>query len=122
MGFQNGMGVWGKGQLEHVSDGELLNSTLWITFWRDYKMIFSIGSLAHSRAPSRAPFWGLKSLMQTRKDWADHANQALARAGIQERITGASLEQQYRDALEAGDEREAARLKYRGAWCAHRAA
>ena len=28
------MGVWGKGQLEHVSDGELLNSTLWITFWR----------------------------------------------------------------------------------------
>ena len=32
MGFQNGMGVWGKGQLEHVSDGELLNSTLWITF------------------------------------------------------------------------------------------
>ena len=51
MGFQNGMGVWGKGQLEHVSDGELLNSTLWITFWRDYKMIFSIGSLAHARAP-----------------------------------------------------------------------
>ena len=50
MGFQNGMGVWGKGQLEHVSDGELLNSTLWITFWRDYKMIFSIGSLAHARA------------------------------------------------------------------------
>ena len=45
------MGVWGKGQLEHVSDGELLNSTLWITFWRDYKMIFSIGSLAHARAP-----------------------------------------------------------------------
>ena len=50
MGFQNGMGVWGKGQLEHVSDGELLNSTLWITFWSDYKMIFSIGSLAHARA------------------------------------------------------------------------
>ena len=52
-------------------------------------------------------------LEQTRKDWADHANQALARAGIQERITGASLEQQHRDALEAGDEREAARLEYR---------
>ena len=51
MGFQNGMGVWGKGQLEHVSDGELLNSTLWITFWRDYKMIFSIGPPAHARAP-----------------------------------------------------------------------
>ena len=52
-------------------------------------------------------------LEQTRKDWADHANQALARAGSRERITGASLEQQHRDALEAGDEREAARLKYR---------
>ena len=49
----------------------------------------------------------------TRKDWADHANQALARAGSRERITGASLEQQCRDALDAGDEREAARLEYR---------
>ena len=52
-------------------------------------------------------------LEQTRKDWADHANQALARAGSREKITGASLERQYRDALEAGDEREAARLEYR---------
>ena len=52
-------------------------------------------------------------LEQTRKNWADHANQALERAGSRERITGASLEQQYRDALENGDEREAARLKYR---------
>ena len=52
-------------------------------------------------------------LEQTRKDWADHANQALARAGSRERITGASLEQQYRDALEAGDEREAGRREYR---------
>ena len=52
-------------------------------------------------------------LEQTRKDWADHANQALARVGSREKITGASLEQQYRDALEAGDEREAARLEYR---------
>ena len=50
MGFLNGMGVWGKGQLEHVSDGELLNSTLWITFWRDYKMIFSIGPPSRTRA------------------------------------------------------------------------
>ena len=41
------------------------------------------------------------------------ANQALARAGSREKITGASLERQYRDALEAGDEREAARLEYR---------
>ena len=52
-------------------------------------------------------------LEQTRKDWADHANQALVRAGSRERITGASLEQQHRDALESGDEREAARLEYR---------
>ena len=51
-------------------------------------------------------------LEKTRKDWADHANQALQRAGSKERITGASLEQQQREALEAGDEREAARLKY----------
>ena len=34
-------------------------------------------------------------------------------AGSRESITGASLERQYRDALEAGDEREAARLEYR---------
>ena len=61
-------------------------------------------------------------LEQTRKMWADHANQALARVGSKERITGASLEQTHRDALEAGDEREAARLKYREPGCAHRAA
>ena len=60
-------------------------------------------------------------LEQTRKDWADHANQALARAGSREKITGASLERQYRDALEAGDEREAATAGVSGAWCAHRA-
>ena len=48
-----------------------------------------------------------------RKMWADDANRALARVGSKERITGASLEQQQRDALEAGDERGAARLKYR---------
>ena len=52
-------------------------------------------------------------LEQTRKMWADDANRALARVGSKERITGASLEQQQRDALEAGDERAAARLKYR---------
>ena len=52
-------------------------------------------------------------LEQTRKMWADDANRALARVGSKERITGASLEQQQRDALEAGDERGAARLKYR---------
>ena len=52
-------------------------------------------------------------LEQTRKMWADDANRALARVGSKERITGASLEQQQRDALEAGDARGAARLKYR---------
>ena len=49
---------------------------------------------------------------KTREDWADHANQALARVGSRERITGASLEQQHRDALKNGDERAAARMKY----------
>ena len=44
---------------------------------------------------------------------ADHANQALERAGSRERITGASLEQQFRDSLEAGDERASSRLEYR---------
>ena len=57
---------------------------------------------------------GARKSMATRpKDWADHANQALARVGSRERITGASLEQQYRDALETGDDRAAARLEYR---------
>ena len=37
----------------------------------------------------------------------------LAQAGSRERIAGASLEQQYQDAIEAGDKREAARLEYR---------
>ncbi len=44
--------------------------------------------------------------------WADHANRALQRAGSQERITGASLERQYQEALDNGDELAAARLNY----------
>ena len=50
------------------------------------------------------------------------AAQEIERVGSRERITGASLEQQYRDALEAGDEREAARLEHREAGRAYRAA
>ena len=76
----------------------------------------SVTTARSRRKGARARAWqrGSKDwLEQTRKDWADHANQALARVGSRERITGASLEQQYRDALEAGDEREAARLEYR---------
>ncbi len=49
-------------------------------------------------------------LEQTREDWADQANEALDRAGRHERITEASLETQYFEAAEAGDEREMARL------------
>ena len=52
-------------------------------------------------------------LEETRKAWADHANQALERVGSRERIHEGTLERQYRDALEAGDDREAARLEYR---------
>ena len=59
-------------------------------------------------ARSRRTGGARKSMATRPKDWADHANQALARVGSRERITGASLEQQQRDALEAGDEREAA--------------
>ena len=49
-------------------------------------------------------------LEQTREDWADQANAALERAGRHERITEASLETQYFEAAENGDEREMARL------------
>ena len=50
-------------------------------------------------------------LEKTRKEWADHANQALEQVGSKERIHEGTLDQQYRDALESGDERGAARLK-----------
>ena len=50
-------------------------------------------------------------LEETRKAWADQANRALARVGSRERIHEGTLEQQYRDALESGDERAARRLK-----------
>ena len=52
-------------------------------------------------------------LQQTREDWADHANEALERAGRTERITEASYETQYFEAAENGDEREMARLQHR---------
>ena len=50
-------------------------------------------------------------LEKTRKDWADHANQALEQVGSRERIHEGTLDQQYRDALESGDELAAKRLK-----------
>ena len=43
-------------------------------------------------------------LEQTREDWADQANEALDRAGRHERINEASLETQYFEPAEAGDE------------------
>ena len=49
-------------------------------------------------------------LEQTREDWADQANEALERAGSLERINEASLENQYFEAAEAGDERAMAHL------------
>ena len=50
-------------------------------------------------------------LENTREQWADHANEALERAGRTERITEASFETQYFEAAENGDEREMARLQ-----------
>ena len=91
---------------ERINDGIERNAAQW---FRRYNGKAPEKGGARKSMATRPKDW----LDQTRKDWADHANQALARAGIRERITGASLEQQYRDALEAGDEREAARLKYR---------
>ena len=52
-------------------------------------------------------------LENTREQWADQANEALERAGRSERITEASLENQYWEAAEAGNEREMARLQNR---------
>ena len=52
-------------------------------------------------------------LENTREQWADHANEALERAGRSERITEASFETQYFEAAENGDEREMARLQNR---------
>ena len=49
-------------------------------------------------------------LEQTREDWADQANEALERAGRPERINEASLQDQYFEAAEAGDERAMAHL------------
>ena len=52
-------------------------------------------------------------LEETRERWADRANEALERAGSQERINEASLKDQYFEAAENGDEREMARLQGR---------
>ena len=52
-------------------------------------------------------------LEDTREAWGERANQALERAGIDERIHEGTLEQQYWDAVEEGNEQEAARLQDR---------
>ena len=52
-------------------------------------------------------------LEETRERWADRANEALERAGFTERISEATLKEQYFEAVEAGNEREMARLQGR---------
>lgn len=52
-------------------------------------------------------------LEETREDWAIAANRALERSGSGERIHEGSLEQQYFEAVEGGDELEAERLQHR---------
>ena len=64
---------------------------------------------ARKSTPTKPWEW----LENTREQWADHANEALERAGRSERITEASLENQYWEAAEAGNEREMARLQGR---------
>ena len=49
-------------------------------------------------------------LEETRERWADRANEALERAGFTERISEATLKEQYFEAVEVGNEHEAARL------------
>ena len=52
-------------------------------------------------------------LGDTREAWGERANRALERVGIDERIHEGTLEQQYWDAVEEGNEQEAARLENR---------
>ena len=52
-------------------------------------------------------------LEDTRERWADRANEALERAGFTERISEATLKEQYFEAVEVGNEHEAARLQGR---------
>lgn len=52
-------------------------------------------------------------LEDTREAWGERANEALQRAGREERIHEGTLEQQYWDAVADGNEQEAARLEGR---------
>ena len=52
-------------------------------------------------------------LENTREAWGERANEALERAGHDGRIHEGTLEQQYWDAVEEGNEQEAARLQDR---------
>ena len=89
---------------ERVNDGIERNAAQW---FRRYNGKAPEKGGARKSMATRPKDW----LEQTRKEWADHANQALEQVGSKERIHEGTLDQQYRDALESGDERGAARLK-----------
>ena len=91
---------------ERVNDGIERSAEQW---FRRYNGKAPEKGGARKSMATRPKDW----LEKTRKEWADHANQALEQVGSKERIHEGTLDQQYRDALENGDEREAARLKYR---------
>ena len=56
---------------------------------------------------------GKEWLEQTREKWEQTANQALERAGRDERISSASLQDQFWNAVEGGDEQRAQQLEHR---------
>ncbi len=107
-----------KANLADLSDVALLKRlrksrgwlyALCVELFREHGVAISAFDATTVQEPGRTgSLWRIHYKM-----WADHANQALARVGSKERITGANLEQQHRDALEAGNEREATRLEYR---------
>ena len=89
---------------ERVNDGIERDAEQW---FRRYNGKATEKGGARKSMATRPKDW----LEQTRKDWADHANQALEQVGSKERIHEGTLDQQYRDALESGDELAAKRLK-----------
>ena len=89
---------------ERVNDGIERDAAQW---FRRYNGKAPEKGGARKSMATRPKDW----LEQTRKAWADHANQALRRVGSRERIHEGTLDRQYREALESGDELRAKRLK-----------
>lgn len=80
-------------------------------------MLFTMRSVFEAEFGPKVVAWNHKDLLESwRHQWAEHANQALAAAGHEARISEKTLQAQRLEAMQSGDFKKAAQLDRPATW------